>query len=649
MITVFGATFGAVWPWLMLGVPIIAGLLVYIFRARGVSEPLVRSSLFLIRKLPEDQPSRKNTSFPPQFWLELLAFSALALGASGLFVTQRGERVAVVIDSSKSMSALLRQGETRLELARKLASADIAQSGDDTRFVVFSAADTLTQRSIGRGLNSYLSKANADQVVRSIKGEYLADSLQPLIAQITRSTEYDRIWIYSDYSNNPESNPELKLDRIKLVSVLDAGDGEQAPNTWVSSLKVVEGEVSKSWLEVVTASSGSGALKLSIKAACALGQDLVSQELPQVDLTLASLGSDMTTKLGPLPPDWRYCKVELKPERPDSLAMDDLAWIARPASSDQIALFGSLSPEELGLKQIKFASIVSGESVLPMAASGAIFHRSVPRDGSQLSSERSILVVNPPEGAKLGGLFNVAGQASASATGVEITRWEEAHPILRYLQPQLLNPPRASVLNCGEWGKPLLFSSSGPIACAGEVNGNRIAVVGFEILPFDGVKSAGVSILTLNLIKWVFDSTRLASADGAQVGIVALPYEAKSAHLIAPDKVQLSDRAARALRVASPGIVMTDREIAGAGKQQPLLAVNAISARESDLSRRFSVRIDSESDALVLGSRTDKLATKDPRDKTDLQFALTVAFLLVLAAEPLWRLLKRAISRRERS
>lgn len=640
MITIFGTTLGAVWPWLALGVPLIAGLLVYIFRARGVSEPLVTSTLFIIKRLPEDQPSRKNASFPLQFWLELLAFSLLALGASGLFVTQTGERVAVVIDTSKSMSAHLRQGETRLELARKLAAADIAQSGDDTRFAVFSATDTLTPHRANRGARNYQDQSDATQAVKDIQGDYLTDSLQPLVAQLTRSTEYDRVWIYSDYFNNTEGSSE----RLRLVSVLEQGDFEPPRNVWISSLKTIEDKAGRSWLEVGTSSSGSGTLKISPQASCGVGEALELEELPQIEAGLITLGGDLATKVGPLPAEWRYCRLELNPERADSLSLDDRAWIARPVgSSDQIKLFGPLSPEALGLSQIKFAPIVPADSALQGDLSGAIFHRAIPEQASPIGDQqRPLLVINPPEGAKIADFAEVNGIAANTPIGVEITRWDEAHPILRYLQPQLLNPPRANVLSCGEWGRPILFSSSGPIACAGEKDGRRLAVIGFEIFPFDGAKSAGVSILTLNLIKWVFDSNHLAGIEGAQVGVVSLPYEALSARLIAPEQVQISEQASRALRVAAPGVVLAERAVSDTVSQKTLLAVNSISSRESDLARRSIIKIESNADILASGGRIESKADRELRDRRDLWFVLTVAFLLVLAADSILRLFKRA-------
>ncbi|MEY4700562.1 MAG: hypothetical protein RL326_749, partial [Pseudomonadota bacterium] len=128
MITIFGTSLAASAPWLLLAIPIATSILIYTFRARGPSAPTVTSSLFLLSKLPLALPARRSFLPPLQFWLELAAFLLLSLSAAGLTASSVGERVAIVIDSSTSMSAPTSSQSTRLETAKRLAQADVAKS-----------------------------------------------------------------------------------------------------------------------------------------------------------------------------------------------------------------------------------------------------------------------------------------------------------------------------------------------------------------------------------------------------------------------------------------------------------------------------------------------------------------------------------------
>ena len=183
-----GIAISFAWPLALGAIPVALGALVYLFRARGTTQSKVTSSLFLLARLPEYLPSRRRFVPPIQFWLELALAVALACAASGITFYRTGARVAVVIDTSKSMSARMSAGlnaeETRLQAALRIAKADIAQAPPDTLFKVLRAAGTISSAASDTQGAAFRAKGTAISELNLVRSTYEVDSLASVIADL---------------------------------------------------------------------------------------------------------------------------------------------------------------------------------------------------------------------------------------------------------------------------------------------------------------------------------------------------------------------------------------------------------------------------------------------------------------------------------
>jgi hypothetical protein len=610
--TLWGITITAHAPLFLLGIPLGAALLVYIFRARGSGSPIVTSTLLLLSKLPQYMPARRRFIPPLQFWIELAALTLLSLAAARLISSESGARIAVVIDSSKSMATLITAGEPRLAVAKRLATADVAQSLPTTRFSVFSASNSLQPIT-----GSALSSAGAIRAITTVSQSYSPDQLQQFVTALASSREYNRIWVYTDKTSEPVATDT----QVKIVSI--PSDLSALTNVWLHSITTT-GKSGSSTIEAELLVSSKSSVSTSVSATCTKPQSNGTFELPAVTTTVAP-GQIAKVQLGPITQPWSYCKAVAQPSSPaigDALSIDNEAWIADSSHDSPITLVSALSAQQLGLTAIPGISLAQHTEASKPVANQAIYHRQAPPS----VPSQSTLVIFPPKGSLP---WRGGATLASERTTSEITRWATSHPLLQYVQPDLLSLPESSVLECPDSSTPILFSARGAVACAGEEGGARYVVTGFEIFPFDGRRSPTLSVLTLNIIRWLFQSgSPVQSASG--LGSIKLPASATSARIVAPNQRELSLDSFRAASITEPGVVSIISSAAGATGEQ-LRAFNAISDAESDTSQASSLAITANKD----------IPTK-PREKFPLEGLLAAMALVVLAGDLVRRIIRRS-------
>lgn len=564
MISLGTTAITALSPWLLAAVPIAGGLLVYIYRKRGSSTQRVVSSLFLMRNLPRATPGKRRFVPPLQFWVELLLFTLLACAAASLMLNEQGKRIAVVIDNSLSMSAVDQAGASRLDRVKSFASAEIAQTLPPTRFTVFAANSSLTSVS-ARGVSTPTALA----AVANTPQEFSADKISTHLESLLSQGVFDAVWIYTDHPLQDGVVPQ----RTRVITI--PSEPADRVNAWVSNLSVRD-RGGESAISAHVESSAKTPLRASVGATCSHASSTF--ELPPVSIVL-EFQKPQTVQLPLAIPQWSYCRVylTLPPGTFDGVHHDNEGWIANNPSKGAIKVVSPLSPEELGLSQIKTRAF-SKEGTPPSAPT--IFHRAATVQSNPLSAS---LIVFPPTGALLQGGYV---HPEASATTIEITRWDASHPILTYVNPSLLKIPIARRLTCPEASTPLLFSQAGALACAGETNGVRYAIIGFELFPFDGKKNPTLSILTLNLLSWISHQSGIA-AQGAPPGTIPLPPGITDARYVAPTEESLSLAGGRSIIYAlHPGVIELRR-----GDVAQLIAINLPTDAESALTQLSALEL----------------------------------------------------------
>lgn len=570
MMQLFGLTLNATAPWLLLGIPASTALLVYAYRSRGVSAHAVVSTLLLLKRLPPHQAARKRFVPPLQFWLELAALWLLSAAAAGVSFSRSGAVIAVVLDTSASMEAPAADGTTRLETAKRLALADMAAAPASTRFALFTAHATLTPLDT--------TPRSAGEAKRTIAGAQLTpteDQLAALLPRLMHSGEYSSVWTYTDHILSGSTVPRA----LRLVSVA----GPNTPtNLWLRSVT----SPSPDTLTVSLHATGAGtSIAVTLTTTCTIITQTGSSttQTPaavQVQLPLASVTSAQITGLDP---DWSYCQVTAHTgdgRSSDAISADNQGWIVNDASTRQITLVSPLSAEQLKIKSLRGFLVNAPDPAHPAPpTTPTIYHRTTPP--TRLTAPT--LIVYPPIGALPWG-GEVQGSAAGSA---EISRWSDAHPVMRYLRPTLLKLPTPHTVRCPAAATTLLTTTVGAVACAGEQGGLRYAILGFELFPFDGPKTPTLSILTLNLFQWLFNpdlpTTSLRPFDEIQ-----LPAELREAAYVAPSHQSLLRPPAKTATLSQTGVLA----LYGAAATPPTLrAVNLFSEQESDLTARAEIPI----------------------------------------------------------
>ena len=93
------------------------------------------------------------------------------------------------------------------------------------------------------------------------------------------------------------------------------------------------------------------------------------------------------------------------------------------------------------------------------------------------------------------------------SSNVSVTSWLESHPLTVYADLHSLVFRRLVTFNEPDWSVPIIGTTNGVAAFAGELKGNKYVALGFEIFPFEGKKAATTSIVTLNAFKWLSGSS----------------------------------------------------------------------------------------------------------------------------------------------
>jgi len=621
MISIFGTTLGSTAPWILIGIPLVSALLVYVYRNLGTSKNSIVSTLFLLRDLPLRPTSRKKFTPPLQFWIELFALLLLILAASGIFLSDAGKKVAVVIDLSLSMQAPGSDGAKRIDSAKRLAIADMTQSLPTTRFYPFAAHIQLKPLSSGA-----VSAIRAASLLNPLETLPTEDHLQKHLTSLVNSGDYDSVWVYTDRSLAGGA----PAPTVRVVSVTGDPNTRALTNLWIRALspKGVDG---KTFLSTAIEQVGLSSVPVSVIASCYNLHNpsaLKPRILPEQTLQLPS-GVVTTTLLGPVDPPWTHCQVRVTSSSAtasDLLTEDNEAWVTSDSITSGVTIVSPLTPAELAIEQLGGITITAAQRSDDAAASRGsvdkinsptIIHRSeLP---ATLSS--SALVVYPPAGKLPWG----GAVRDSNERAIQISRWNTSHPVMRYINPTLLSLKTTRIIECPPSATALLTTTAGTVACAGERDGVRYAVVGFELFPFDGAKTPTLSILTLNLFKWLFE-TQSAAQRVTPYETIQLARGVTEVRYVAPTSKALAISANGSVTPDDLGVLMLSESSSG---KDYLKAINLLSDQESNLT---------ENTPLSLGTGEQSAADSSSKESFDAMPLLTSLALLVLVLDLIRRI-----------
>lgn len=474
---------------------------------------IVVSSTLILKELTKHVVAKRKFKPPLRFFLELLAMLLLAIAAAGPFMSSSGKNIAIVIDTSMSMSA--RRGASnnslqRIDEALSLANNFLSKQNNSSRFTCYSSSPTFTQ--VGP---ADLTSDAAKKEIANILAANSPDSLELGVAELASSAKFDSIVVFTDKvisnSSSGKSAKDRPLAEIELFSVGIASSNAFISNaklelpTQVSNKKVRAsiGLSNNSPLEVTARLFAQKDLKAKDKNAFTLITEkkvlLNPQHETEVQFELDKLTSESSLFRLDIESDANY----------NSIAIDDTAWISNNSTLRTAVLLVSPSEKSgdgLGLKKIDGLEITSvlPEDFAKLRKSALsdfsliVFHQSAPTKTPSIST----LLVLPPE-------QNSIFPLKAEVSEPKITSWDESSPLTAYLQVPLLAPQNAVTFELRPWMSSVLNVESGPIIVSGESRGHRFAALGFEIFPFEGARTLAHSVLTLNLMRWLTNKTDL--------------------------------------------------------------------------------------------------------------------------------------------
>jgi len=573
MIGMFGANYGVLYPAILAAAPIVAGLLIYAYLKRGTGTPKIVPTLLLLRSLKHQAVSRSKFFPPPRFFFELLLLLLLIAAAAGLFEQDNAKRFAVVIDNSLSLAAHNSEtgsSETLLSLAKREASGYLAGLAADSKIDVFSTSPRLSL------VNSApVSPSQAQRTFSDIDLAYGADHLEDSLQNIAQKKIYDRVAIFSDRQPITKESDELFLAR----PITEQNQGLN--NIAITNIGLKKDAIAQQTelnVSLIAFSRNPAPVQVLIEGVTVSGNELEYAQIDQKNTTL-SPGQTQNASFDISGRKFELYRATVKADvtniQIDSINEDNSAWIGTDAVAQRVALVSAFSPEELKLTNIPS---VHFEHVAPenwatsedKGWSAAVFHRFAP---AELPKVNSLFVV-PPKNSTI---FN-AGNTTNRA---DITRWQDSHPLISYVNLPALQLTSLTPLAAPAWAKEILSTSAGPAIVAGEFQEHRYGAFGFELFPFEGKSAPITSILTLNALKWLSDlasneSFRLANSN------FVIEKDVTSVNYIGGQQIfpesNSSTKPSRAITLPYPGILEIEHEHG----YPNYLAVNFIDAQESN-------------------------------------------------------------------
>ena len=503
-------------PW-ALGLLGLAAPILLIYLLRGIPRRRPTTAAFLWRGLDRQQTARRSWRRLPRSLAMLLQLLALAAGVAALVQPVRGEpsprQLIYILDASASMQAT-DVAPSRFEAARAAIRAELARlrPGDSATVIrlgphpeiLVASAD---QSELARGLD----RARPGAAPVSLR-DALALAGQRMVPPATEGSE---IVVFTDGTLADPLGLGPQPVPVRFVKIGQSGD-----NQGVSALEVrrAPGE----------AAHFAGYAQVTNYA-----------DTPtRVPVRLTADGAPLETRLVDLPARGR---AELPFEVPagarsvavalggrDSLALDDRAEVTVPENRRRAALLVSRSPQPWeqalgslpGLDLTMLAPAAYRDSGAELVVLDGFVPPTLP--GGQL------LVVNPPPG---NGLAEVLGDVRDA----RVTSFDARHPLLRSLDLGAIRLVKAARLAVPRWAGSVAETPGGPLILAGELDGRRVVVLGFDPLVSGLEKLVTFPILVANAAEYLGGSGTDPSVAPGQAVMLPIGAEAQEAVLERPD------------------------------------------------------------------------------------------------------------------
>jgi hypothetical protein len=458
-------------------------------------------SLLLWESIPE-ATSRRNRFQPDLlFWLQLVALSAPILGLANPYLTgsrrhQQAKLAILVIDASASMEAVEDVGP-RFETAREQARRVIQAADSSTRFALIAAARAPTL------LNGPATeRQSVIGLLEQIEARDVSTDLEPALVMAQN--------IALQHSGSAEIHVFTDTPRDSVAERWRHNVNWWPVGSTDDNLAIVHVDNARPFLS----SQRTNGVYVTIRN--------FSHRDKHGALTLSVDGREVGTELFTAPPHsergFLFSNIPTSGvmlaslENGDALAADNrwYAWLPPPRP---LRIAVASSDPELHAALTRIATASTGITIAPIddepgadltqvEADLVILHRTTLTELPAIPT----LVIAPIA-------HIVANEPSINFSAVEVVDWNDAHPILRGIDPRLLSPfqavssfvppPSADqvILAARVAGRDL------PLLVAGGGDAPRVAIVGPDLAKEGLLTTDGEAalLLFLNLLDWLTD------------------------------------------------------------------------------------------------------------------------------------------------
>jgi len=461
----------------LLALPLL--LLPYLIRRKP--RRLVFSSLLLFMDAGE-QASRRpwgRIQLPWIFFLQLLLLTLLVLALSEPVFSVRPTHISIVLDNSASMQAL-ESGKSRFALATEKANGLIGEVGVAGKVDLY-----ITTPRLEKVRAASLTPAEANGVIASMEPFDLADppaDYDNLLNLLAREQKYERVYLITDHPARGQTAA------IRIVQV-----GQAQANFAITQFDIQRSSLVNARLEanieVTSFSDRDEKIKVRLKSG--------TKELVSRDLVVSAGKSASVTLQGFADQPFYQAEIDVR----DGLPLDNRRYAIAPGSRSLRVL--AISPRPREFESLKAIPGIQIEIISPNEYEKSprtgygleIFHFAAPAGLPQ----NSALFILPPESSSLVDL-------GAPFNDVNVTNWRDPHTLTRYVNFNLFRPSYARPLKPQSAGEIVVESSKGPLAFSVERQGLRYLTLGFDPFPYLGRDNLPMSIFTLNLLDWFFES-----------------------------------------------------------------------------------------------------------------------------------------------
>lgn len=416
---------------------------------------------------------------PPIFFLQLLLLTLLIFALSEPVFSVRPTRMAILLDNSASMQTL-EEGRTRLSLAQQKIGEVIGELGVGGQVDLYLTTPTLTKVQA-----EPLTPGQAMSAVENVRAYDLADppmDYDRVLRQLAGERGYERVYLFTDHPASGQSTT------ARVISV-----GRPQGNLAVTAFDVHRASLNNARLEanavVANFSGKDDKVKITLQGD---GATLASRELVVPASRTATATFEGFAEL----PSYQ---VEI--EARDALALDNRRFAVAPTSRNLRIL--AVTPRPPSAASLKSIQGVSVDVISPTEYAKfdgrdyglEIFHFSAP---AQLPRNPALFIL-PPESSSWVAL-------GAPLSNVQVSSWREPHVLTRYVNFSLFRPTYARPLKPQRAGQVVVESPAGALVFAVERTGARYLTLGFDPLPYLGRANLPMSIFTLNILDWFFQS-----------------------------------------------------------------------------------------------------------------------------------------------